>query len=42
LGGNPAYEYDTYLTSQREKYGLTEDDLRAWKPSAPARTRRRR
>jgi hypothetical protein len=41
LGGNPAYEYDTYLTSQQEKYGLTEDDLRAWKPAAAARRRRR-
>ena len=41
LGGNPAYEYDTYLTSQRERYGLTEDDLRAWKPAAPASRYRR-
>ena len=29
FGPSPAHEYDTYLTSQREKYGLTEDDLRA-------------
>ena len=41
FGASPAHEYDTYLTSQREKYGLTEDDLRAWKPSAPMRGRRR-
>lgn len=41
FGATPAYEYDTYLTSQREKYGLTEDDLRAWKPPAPTRGRRR-
>ena len=41
FGASPAYEYDTYLTSQREKYGLTEDDLRAWKLPAPTRGRRR-
>ena len=35
FGASPAYEYDTYLTSQREKYGLTENDLRAWTPPAP-------
>jgi hypothetical protein len=39
---SPAYEYDTYLTSQRERLGLTEDDLRGWIPPAPARPRRRR
>ena len=42
FGASPAYEYDTYLTSQREKYGLTEDDLRAWAPPKPARGRRRK
>ena len=26
FGASPAHEYDTYLTSQQEKYGLTEDD----------------
>ena len=41
FGASPAYEYDTYLTSQREKYGLTEDDLRAWTPPAAQRGRRR-
>jgi len=41
FGASPAYEYHTYLTSQREKYGLTEDDLRAWKPSIAQRGRRR-
>lgn len=40
FGASPAYEYDTYLTSQREKYGLTENDLRAWTPPAPGRRRR--
>lgn len=42
FGASPAYEYDTYLTSQREKYGLTEDDLRAWAPPKPPRGRRRK
>ena len=38
---SPAYEYDTYLTSQREKYGLTEYDLRAWTPPVVPRRRPR-
>ena len=38
---SPADEYDTYLTSQREKYGLTEDDLRGWTPPAAKRGRQR-
>jgi hypothetical protein len=42
FGVSPAYEYDTYLTSQREKYGLTEDDPRAWAPPKAARGRRRK
>ena len=42
FGASPAHEYDTYLTSQREKYGLTEDDLRAWTPPEVRRGRRRR
>ena len=41
FGASPAHEYDTYLTSQREKYGLTEDDLRAWTPPVVRRGRRR-
>jgi hypothetical protein len=41
FGASPAHEYDTYLTAQREKYGLTEDDLHAWKPAATGRGRRR-
>ena len=41
FGASPAHEYDTYLTSQREKYGLTEDDLRGWTPPAAKRGRRR-
>ena len=36
FGASPAHEYDTYLVSQREKYGLTEDDLRGWTPPAGA------
>ncbi|MFD0923938.1 BREX-2 system adenine-specific DNA-methyltransferase PglX [Saccharopolyspora rosea] len=34
--GNPAEEYDAFLTEQRTKHQLTEDDLKAWRP-APAR-----
>lgn len=41
FGASPAHEYDTYLTSQREKYGLTEDDLRARTPPVVRRGRRR-
>jgi hypothetical protein len=41
FGASPAREYDMYLMSQREKYGLTEDDLRAWTPPAVRRGRRR-
>ena len=41
FGASPAYEYDTYLTSQREKYGLTDDDLRGWAPPVAKRGRRR-
>jgi hypothetical protein len=40
-GTSPAEAYDTYLTSQREKYGLTEQDLHNWKPPQPTRGRRR-
>jgi hypothetical protein len=39
-GTSPAEAYDTYLTSQREKYGLTEEDLHNWKPPQPTRDRR--
>ncbi|MFI9011844.1 BREX-2 system adenine-specific DNA-methyltransferase PglX [Actinosynnema sp. NPDC053489] len=39
-GGVPADEYDAYLTEQRAKHQLTEDDLRAWRPAAPTRGRR--
>jgi hypothetical protein len=41
FGASPAYEYGTYLTSQREKYGLTEDNLRAWTPPVVRREGRR-
>jgi hypothetical protein len=37
---SPAQEYDAYLTSQREKYGLTEEDLHAWTPPVVRRQRR--
>ncbi len=39
-GGVPADDYDAYLTEQRAKHQLTEDDLRAWRPAAPTRGRR--
>ncbi|MFI0467725.1 BREX-2 system adenine-specific DNA-methyltransferase PglX [Saccharopolyspora sp. 5N102] len=39
-GGNPAEEYDAFLTEQRTKHQLTEEDLKAWRP-APARRGRR-
>jgi hypothetical protein len=41
FGESPAAAYDRYLLSQQEKYGLTADDLRAWNPPAPSRSRRR-
>ena len=42
FGASPAQEYDGYLTSQREKYGLTEDDLTRCAPSPTPRGRVRR
>ena len=42
FGTSLAGAYDTYLTSQREKYGLTGEDLHNWKPPQPARGRRAR
>ena len=42
FGTSPADAYDTYLTSQCERYGLTEEDLHNWKPPQPARGRRPR
>jgi hypothetical protein len=39
FGASPADAYDTYLTSQREKHGLSEDDLRTWNPPKPTRGR---
>jgi hypothetical protein len=41
FGTSPADAYDTYLTSQREKYGLAEEDLHSWHPPQPARGRSR-
>jgi hypothetical protein len=42
FGASPAKEYDAYLTSQREKYGLTEDDLTKCAPQPATRGRGRR
>jgi hypothetical protein len=42
FGTSPADAYDAYLTSQREKYGLTEEDLHKWKPPQSSRDHRRR
>ena len=41
FGASPAETYDIYLIDQREKYGLTEQDLHNWHPPQPARGRRR-
>ena len=41
FGQSPADAYDTYLTSQREKYGLTDEALASWSPPQSARGRRR-
>ncbi|MBA3907951.1 MAG: BREX-2 system adenine-specific DNA-methyltransferase PglX, partial [Pseudonocardiales bacterium] len=38
--GIPAQEYQTYLDTERVQRGLTEDDLREWRPAAPVRGRR--
>lgn len=38
--GTPAQEYQTYLDTERVQRGLTEDDLRGWRPAAPVRGRR--
>ena len=35
FGQSPADEYDTYLTTQREKYALTDEVLASWSPPAP-------
>jgi hypothetical protein len=42
FGASPAQEYEGYLTSQREKYGLTEGDLTRCAPSPTPRGRGRR
>ena len=42
FGASPAEAYDTYLIAQREKYGLTEEDLNNWKPPQPTGSRRAR
>jgi hypothetical protein len=39
-GGVPADEYDAFLTEQRTKHQLTEDDLGSWRPAAVRRGRR--
>jgi hypothetical protein len=39
-GGNPAEEYQSYLDQQRTRFGLTENDLRMWRPAATGRGRR--
>ena len=41
FGQSPADAYDAYLTSQREKYGLTDEALASWSPPQSARGRRR-
>ncbi|MBO0801655.1 MAG: BREX-2 system adenine-specific DNA-methyltransferase PglX [Nocardiopsaceae bacterium] len=41
-GTSWAEEYDGYLTTQREHRSLTEESLRTWRPSKPARGRRGR
>jgi hypothetical protein len=41
-GINIAEAYDAYLEDQRIKYGLSEEDLRVWSPSAAGRRRGRR
>lgn len=38
-GQSPAYEYDTYLTAQREKYALPDEVLASWSPSKADRVR---
>jgi hypothetical protein len=40
-GQSPAYEYDTYLATQREKHALTDEILASWSPPQPTRGRRR-
>ena len=32
FGQSPADAYDTYLTSQRERHSLTDEDLVSWTP----------
>jgi hypothetical protein len=39
FGQSWADAYDTFLTEQCERFGLTDDDLTAWKPPAPRRGR---
>lgn len=41
FGQSPADAYDTYLTTQRERYGLTDEALASWSPPQSARGRRR-
>jgi hypothetical protein len=41
FGQSPADAYATYLTTQREKYGLTDEALASWSPPQSARGRRR-
>ena len=40
-GQSPAYEYDTYLATQREKHALTDEILASWSPPQSSRGRRR-
>ncbi|GAA1828685.1 BREX-2 system adenine-specific DNA-methyltransferase PglX [Actinomadura chokoriensis] len=38
--GSPAAYFDGYRQQVRDEHGLTDDDLRAWRPEAPRRGRR--
>jgi hypothetical protein len=42
FGTSPAEAFDAYLTAQREKYGLTEEDLANWKGPPVRRGRPRK
>jgi hypothetical protein len=40
-GGNPAEDIAAFLAEERSKFGLSEDALRAWRPQAGRRGRRK-
>ncbi|UCM87231.1 BREX-2 system adenine-specific DNA-methyltransferase PglX [Streptomyces marincola] len=41
-GGSPAAFFQGYRTSEQGKHGLTDDDLRAWRPAPAARRGRKK